>query len=50
VSGRIKDSAGEAVSLMLFESATTWFLVTISESSGTLCADESRRQLRKQCR
>jgi hypothetical protein len=32
----------EAVSLMVSESATTQLSVTTSESTGTVCADESR--------
>jgi hypothetical protein len=40
---RIQDSAGEAVSLMLSKSPATHFLLTILESTGTLCADESTR-------
>ena len=48
--GRIQASIGEAVSLMVSESAATQFSLTILESTGTLCADESMRQLWKQCR
>jgi hypothetical protein len=43
-------SAGEVVSVTIFELAATQFSVTISESSGTVCADESRLQIRKQSR
>jgi len=42
---RIQASAVELVSLIIFESSGTQFLVTIFESSGIGCADESRRQL-----
>ena len=48
--GRIKASAGEEVSLMVSESAATPFSLAISESTWTLCDDESTRQLSKQCR
>jgi hypothetical protein len=47
---RIQSSAGEAVSLMVSESAATLFLLAISKSTGTLCDDESTRQLWKQSR
>jgi len=40
---RIKASAGEAVSLMVSESAATLFLLAILESTWTLCDDESTR-------
>jgi hypothetical protein len=43
-------SAGEAVSLMILEPWAINFSVAISESSGTLCVNESTRQLWKQCR
>jgi len=32
---------------MISESSTTQFLLTISESTGDVCIDESRRQLGK---
>jgi hypothetical protein len=40
----------EVVSFIICESTGTQFSVRISESSGTMCVDESRRQLGKQCR
>jgi hypothetical protein len=40
----------EAMSLVVFESATTQHSVTTSESTGTVCADESRLQLWRQSR
>ena len=43
-------SAVEAVSVMVSESAATLFSLEISKSTGTLCYDESTRQLSKQCR
>jgi hypothetical protein len=46
---RIQASSGKAMSLMVSESAATKFLLAISESIGTLCADESTRQLWKHC-
>jgi len=49
VRGRIQAIAKEAVWLMVFESAATRFSLAISESTGTLCADESTQQLWKQC-
>lgn len=39
---RIQASAGETVSMMIFESAVTLFSVSISESTWTVCADESK--------
>jgi hypothetical protein len=36
--------------MMVSESAATRFLLAISESTGTLCADESTRQPWKHCR
>jgi len=47
---RIQASAGEAISLMVSESAATQFSLAISESTRTLCPDESMHQLWKQCR
>ena len=38
-------SVGEAVSVMIFESAANQFSVSISESTGTVCVDQYRRQL-----
>ena len=38
-------SAGEAVSVTIFKSAANQFSVSISESTGTVSADQSRRQL-----
>jgi len=43
-------SAGEAVLVMIFESAMTQFSMSISESTRTVCADHSRRQLWRQSR
>jgi hypothetical protein len=40
----------EVVSVTIFELAATPFLLAIAESTGTVCADESRRLLGKQCR
>jgi len=42
--------AGEGVSVMISEPRATHFWVAIFESSGTMCADESRCHLGKQCR
>jgi len=42
--------ACEAVSVTIFESVANQFLVTISESTGTVCAYQSRRQLWRQSR
>jgi hypothetical protein len=39
----------KAVSLTISESAATTVSVTISKSTGTVCIDESTRQLWKQC-
>jgi hypothetical protein len=50
VRGRIQPSAGEAVSLTVYESAATQFSLAISDSTGTLCADESLHQLWKKSR
>jgi len=50
VRGQIQASTVEAVSLMLPESTTTQFSLVISESTGTVCADESKHLLGKQCR
>jgi hypothetical protein len=38
----------EEVSLMIFESATTQFLLSILDSTGYLWVNESRRQLLRQ--
>ena len=43
-------SAGEPVSVTISEPRATQFLVAIFELSETVCADESRRHLGKQCR
>jgi hypothetical protein len=40
----------EALSLMASESALTQLSVTFPESTGTVCADESRLQLGRQFR
>jgi hypothetical protein len=50
VRGRIKALAGEAVSLMVFKTATTQFSLAISESIGNFCDDESTRLQWKHCR
>jgi len=42
-------SAGEPVSVTISEPRATQFLVAIFELSKTVCADESRRHLGKQC-
>jgi hypothetical protein len=47
---RIPASPVEAVSLIVFESAATQFSLGILQSTGYLCADESRRQLWRQTR
>jgi hypothetical protein len=47
---RIHPSTVEAVSLMVSESAATQLSVMISESTGTVCANESRIQLVRQSR
>ena len=47
---RIQASSREALSLMVSESAATKFSLAISESIGTLCNDESTRQLWKHYR
>jgi len=41
---RNQASAREVVLVMIFESAATQFSMSISESTGTVCADQSRRQ------
>ena len=46
----IQASSGETVSLIVSESAATQFSLAISESTRTLCTDESTRKLWKQCR
>jgi len=47
---RNQESAGEVVSVSILEVAATRFSMMISESSVIVCAEESRRQLSKQCR
>jgi hypothetical protein len=42
---RIQASPLQAVSLKISESAATQFLLTISESTGALCSDESKHHL-----
>jgi hypothetical protein len=50
VRGRIHASVVEVVSLLLSESAATHFSLVISKSTGTMCANETKRQLGKQFR
>jgi hypothetical protein len=45
---RNQESASEVVSVSILEVAATRFLMTISESNVTVCAEESRHQLGKQ--
>jgi len=42
---RIHVSALEAISVMIFKSATTQFFSTISDSTGAVCADKSMHHL-----
>ena len=42
---RNQASAGEALLVTIFESAATQFSVSISKSTRTLCADQSRGKL-----
>ena len=50
VRSRIHASSQEIVSMMISESAATQFSMTIYESTGAACADESKRQLCKEFR
>jgi len=47
---RIHTSPVEAISVMICESAATQFTLTISDSTGALCTDESKRHLWKRFR
>jgi hypothetical protein len=40
----------KGVSVMIYESSATPFSVTITKSTGTVCADKTERQLGKQFR
>jgi hypothetical protein len=42
---RNQASTGEVVAVTIFKSAATQFSVSISESTGTVCPDQSRHQL-----
>jgi len=50
VRSRIDASAQEKISVMISEWATSQFSLTISKSTGAMCANESNRQLCKQFR
>jgi len=46
----IQGSAVKGVSVMISESSTTQFSVTITDLTGTVCTDKTECQLGKQCR